>query len=103
MDTLYGSVTKNQISEYKKRLHTCVHWLLIYKEQDYEFLEERFDSLMKQISGYNTLLGCQVEVLELLSALQAAKNELLSDSYSFACYRKLIFDAHSSVDKLREV
>ena len=39
----YGEFNQNQIANYKKKLHNNVHWLLIYKEENYEFLDEYFN------------------------------------------------------------
>jgi len=55
---------------------------------------------MKKIDGLNTLLFYPVEIVAIMSLLQAALNETRSDDFNYRSYRKLILDAHSLVDKI---
>ena len=99
----YGKFNQNQIIEYKKKLHNNIHWLLIYKEENYEFLDEYFNSLMLRLNGLNDLLFHPIHMVELYSVLESARNILNSENFNFKMYRKLILDAHTFVDKLPEV
>lgn len=91
-----------QISEEKKKIHSAVHWCLIYKEQGYKDLDKYMDGLLGRIGGMNKLFGCPCEIITLMSLIQAAKDENLKDNCDFAYYRKLILDAHSMIDKIKE-
>ncbi len=108
MKHLYGTFTPSQIAETKKALHISVHWLLLYKDPqnaglfDYKDVDHCFHSLLLKISGLNELLGNQPVIVSLLSVLQAARAENQSDDFNFEIYRKLILDAHSLVDKIKE-
>lgn len=102
MKHLYGEFTKQQIKDQKKQLHSSIHWLLIYKEENYELLDRYFTSLLYRISGLNELFRTQPEIVTLISVLQSAKTEAKKEDFDFNIYRKLIFDAHSLVDKIRE-
>ena len=51
----------------------------------------------------NELLLCQPELVSIMSLLQAALNEYVSDDFDFQIYRKLILDAGSEIDNLKEV
>ena len=57
---------------------------------------------MKKLDGLNTLLFCPVEIVSILSLLQAAYNETKKEEFDYQSYRKLILDAHSLVDKIPE-
>jgi hypothetical protein len=93
----------NQIANYKKKLHNNVHWLLIYKEENYEFLDEYFNSLMLRINGLNRILFYPIHIIELYNVLESAREILNSENFNFKTYRKLILDAHTFIDKLPEV
>lgn len=68
-----------------------------FKNVDFE---KYFINLMKKIDGLNTLLFYPVEIVAIMSLLQAALNETRSDDFNYRSYRKLILDAHSLVDKI---
>lgn len=99
---LYGHFTPTQMKEQKKSLHNSVHWLLIYKEENYEYLDAYFDSLLLRIGGLNDILFEPPELVTLISLLQAARKEACNDDFSFKRYRKLILDSHSLIDKIKE-
>jgi hypothetical protein len=99
----YGEFNQNQIANYKKKLHNNVHWLLIYKEENYEFLDEYFNSLMLRINGLNRILFYPIHIIELYNVLESAREILNSENFNFKTYRKLILDAHTFIDKLPEV
>lgn len=106
MDTIYGHFDDLQIEEYKEKLHKEMFWLLLYKDpktkdefKNVDF-EKYFINLMKKIDGLNTLLFYHVEIVAIMSLLQAALNETRSDDFNYRSYRKLILDAHSLVDKI---
>ena len=46
MEHKYGSFSENQMSDYKKKLHNSIHWLLVYKENDYKLLDEYFNTTL---------------------------------------------------------
>ena len=106
MDTIYGHFDDLQIEEYKEKLHKEMFWLLLYKDpktkdefKNVDF-EKYFINLMKKIDGLNILLFYPVEIIAIMSLLQAALNETRSDDFNYRSYRKLILDAHSLVDKI---
>ena len=106
MDTIYGHFDDLQIEEYKEKLHKEMFWLLLYKDpktkdefKNVDF-EKYFINLMMKIDGLNTLLFYPVEIIAIMSLLQAALNETRSDDFNYRSYRKLILDAHSLVDKI---
>lgn len=85
MDTIYGHFDDLQIEEYKEKLHKEMFWLLLYKDpktkdefKNVDF-EKYFINLMKKIDGLNTLLFYPVEIVAIMSLLQAALNETRSN------------------------
>lgn len=104
----YGNFPDSQFDQYKKKLHKDLFWLLLYKDpktsekfQNVNF-DKYFIGLMKKISGLNDLLMNPVELIDILSLLQAAYKETSCDTFDFSIYRKLILDAHSLIDKIIE-
>ena len=104
----YGNFPDSQFNQYKKKLHKDLFWLLLYKDPktSEQFQNVNFDKyfvgLMRKIDGLNDLLMNPVELIEIMSLLQAAYKETSYEFFDFSVYRKLILDAHSLVDKIFE-
>lgn len=103
MQHKYGSFSENQMSDYKKKLHNSIHWLLVYKENDYKLLDEYFNTTLLKLNAMNELLSYPNDIVSLYETLEAARMVLNSNDFNFKTYRKLILDAHSLIDKLPEV
>lgn len=108
MKNMYGEFSKNQMSEYKVKLHKELFWLLLYKDpktkEQYAHIkfDKYFTGIMKKINGLNELLFYPVEIVSIMSLLQAALIETKKEDFDYEIYRKLILDAHSWVDKIKE-
>lgn len=108
MKHLYGTFTSEQIAETKKSLHKNVHWLLVYKDPenngmfDHIDVDGCFESILLRIAGMNELLGEQPVLVSILSILQSARNANNIEPFCFQTYRKLILDAHSLIDRIKE-
>ena len=106
MKHIYGYFTDGQMEDYKTKLHKDVFWLLLYKDpnkiKDFPNVdyEKYFEGLMLKINGLNELLSYPIEIVEMMSVLEAALLETRKENFNFQTYRKLIFDAHSLVDKI---
>ena len=107
MDTLYGSYNNEQFEQYKIQLHKEMFWLLLYKDpktkdkyKNIDF-EKYFVNLMKKLDGLNEILLCPIEMISIMSLLQAALIESRNDHFNYQVYRKLILDAHALVDKIK--
>lgn len=93
--------THKQLIGYKKKIHSCIHWLLIYKESDdYDYFNSYFESVLLKIESLNFLIGDQLEIINLYGTLASAYEESKKDNCNFKLFRKLIFDSHSILDKL---
>ncbi len=99
MESKYCGVSLEQLEGYMTKLHKKVHWLLIYREENYSLLDEYFSSLLFKIGGLNAVLGEPWELLDLMSTLEAARLENRKEDGDFKIYRKAILDAHSIIDK----
>lgn len=89
-------------------MHKELFWLLLYKDpktyNEYSNVdfEKYFIGVMKKIDGFNELMYNPVEIVSVLSLLQAAYKESKKDSFNWGMYRKLILDAHNLIDKIKE-
>lgn len=102
MQYKYGNYSKEQIHDYKKKLHSLVHWLLIYKEQDNDILKGYFDIVQKKLDGFNELMNHPPQIVEVMNLIESARLESESDNYSHKTYRSFILDAHDLIDELPE-
>ena len=108
MEHLYGTFDNQQLEDYKVKLHKDLFWLLLYKDpktcQQYEEIDfnKYFIFLMKKIDGLNSLLFYPTEIVSIMSLLEAAYLETLKDTFHYPTYRKLVLDAHSLIDKIKE-
>lgn len=101
MNSLYCDFSHEQLEEFKKKIHSKIHWLLIYKE-DYicKDFDSYFNDVMKYISSLNKIFNENPMIIELLVTLQMAYDDTLESNFVFKKYRKHILDAHMIVDKL---
>lgn len=107
MDTIYGHFDDQQFEDYKKKLHKDLFWLLLYKDPETKdkFKNVDFDkyfiNLMLRIDGLNEILSYPVEIITIMSLLQAAWDKSRNgNDFDYQSYRKLILDAHHEVDKI---
>lgn len=101
MKSKYGFFTEEQFEEFKKRLHSKVHWLLVYREaDDCDFLDEYFENLLRYINGLNDLLNNNANIIDLLVVLETARGESLKRNCNAKVFRKNVLDAHNIIDRL---
>lgn len=101
MNNIATQFTQEQLLAYKKKLHSSIHWLLIYKEQNtYEHLEIYFDALLAKIENLNLLVGHQEAITNLFMTLAAARCECCKLDCDFPLFRKLVLDSHTLLDKI---
>ena len=79
---------------------------MIYKDpktkDQYEYVdfEKYFQNLMRRLDGFNELTFFPVEIVSMMSLLEAALIESRKENFDYQVYRKLILDAHNMVDKI---
>ena len=97
----YGTFSDEQLEKFKQKLHSKVHWLLIYKEKggcdDYE---QYFVDTIKYFNGLNTVLGDNADVMDVLVVLQMALDEVHKQDFDFKTFRKDILEAHNIIKKI---
>lgn len=93
----YGTISTSQIHQQKKYLQGSIFKLIPLKEEGYECLDARFESLLNQINGYNQLFNEQAVIITIMSLLELARHEV-----EFSKYRGLILDAVALVDHIEE-
>lgn len=98
----YGEYPDSQFESYKKRLHSKIHWLLIYAEEDNSHLNDYFEKLQNILDGLNELLNYPTQLIEIMNLIESAKIEFNKENYSHKVYRKIILDVHDLIDKLPE-
>lgn len=110
----YGNFTQNQISEIKSLIHKKIFFLLLTLDPEEELhykkvdANKTFDNLLQLIGGLNSVLGCPVEIVEVVALLEAAKIEYNSPTYYEIDFRhspcrKLILDAGAKTKLIKEV
>lgn len=92
----------NGIHSYFEKLHKQVHWLLVYKEQNFEGLDKYYEFILLLLAGLKEIIKDDAKIMELVVLIQAARVEAMKPDYNHALYRKAILDAHSIIDILKE-
>jgi len=98
--TKYGSFSSDQMQNYKKKLHSQVHWFLIYYENKYRRLDEYFEEIQYYLNGLDEILCYPLEMVQLMSKIECARLEYNKSDCNYKLYRKSILDAHSLIDTL---
>ena len=94
---LYEEIPSSQIAAEKQYFVSAIFKLLPYKQNNYEFLDNYFESVLQRLIGFNKISGFQPEVITIMSLLEYARGE---DDYKK--YRKAILDACGLVGFIRE-
>ena len=110
MKYIYGDFTDKQILEAAHAMHSDIHKLLLYKdnhvtdiifENDDAFILY-FQNLMHRFGGTKTLFNDNGFMVSLMSTLQAAYNEVLSNHFDYKIFRKEILDSHGYIKAMFE-
>lgn len=105
----YGEYSENQMKQTKDSIRKQIFFLLLIVDpktkQDYTNIDvnEAFDGFLSKLGGFNILLGEPVELVEVMSLLQAAWAEYNNPQFTYNKYRRLILSAGSEVLKIKEV
>lgn len=105
----YGEFTQEQMQVTKESMKKKIFFLLLLVDKktaaNYEGVdvEKTFEGLLSEYGGLNELLGYPAEMVSILSLINAAKLEYNSSDFSWFRFRKLVLDAGSQVDRIKEV
>ena len=94
---IYSEAPPNQIAAEKEYFVSAIFKLLPYKQDNYEYLDNYFESVLQRLIGFNKISGLQPETITIISLLEYAREE--SD---FIKYRKAVLDACAMVGRIRE-
>lgn len=94
---IYSKVPPNQIAAEKEYFISAIFKLLPYKQDNYEYLDNYFESVLQRLIGFNKISGLQPEIITIISLLEYARHE---DDYSK--YRKAVLDACALVGRIKE-
>lgn len=93
----YKEIPPSQIAAEKQYFLSAIYKFLPYKEDNYEFLDNYFESVLQQLIGFNKVSGTQPELITIISLLAYAREE-----DDFKKYRKAILDACGLVERIKE-
>ena len=94
---IYSEAPPNQIAAEKEYFISAIFKLLPYKQDNYEYLDNYFESVLQRLIGFNKISGLQPEVITIISLIEYARGE-----NDFAKYRKAVLDACGMVERIRE-
>lgn len=94
---IYVEVPPSQIAAEKEYLRSAIFKLLPYKQDNYECLDNYFESVRQQLIGFNHISGYQPVVITIISLIEYARKE-----ESFDNYRKAILDACGMIKFIKE-
>ena len=94
---IYTEVPPSQIAAEKQYLLSAIFKLLPYKQEEYEYLNSYFESVLQRLIGFNKISGFQPEVITIMSLLEYARGE-----NDFSKYRKAVLDACAMVGRIKE-
>lgn len=94
---IYTEVPPSQIAAEKEYFISVIFKLLPYRQDNYEHLDNYFESVLQRLIGFNKLSGFQPEVITIISLLEYARQE-----NDFQKYRKAVLDACGTVKLIKE-
>lgn len=93
----YVGTPSHQIAAEKMYIRSAIYKLLPYKEENYEYLDNYFNSVLQLLKGFNEISGYQPEVVSIISKVAYAQK-----AENFQDYRKAILDACGMVEFIKE-
>ena len=94
MKTIYGDIPQSEIEKQNQYLYGSMISLLYLKEENYEFLDQRIQTIINQLKGSMKLFDSTPKILSMIAWLESARID--EDQF-----RKNILDAANMVDKLK--
>lgn len=96
------SFSEEELKSYFIRLHKRIHWLLVYKEENFPSLPAYFDYIFYQLKGLQSLFPDSRNIVELVVLIRAAELESKKKDYDHFMYRKSILDAHGVISEIEK-
>ena len=105
----YGNFTEEQMSLTKKSIRKQIFFLLLCVDPEtkdnytHVDVSEAFKGLLYKLDGLNSVLGEPQELVDTISLLEEALIQYNEPKFDFRTYRRLILNAGSLIDTIREV
>ena len=105
----YGNFTETQMLLTKKSIRKQIFFLLLCADpktkDEYIHVDvsEAFKGLLYKLDGLNSVLGEPQELVDTISLLEEALIKYNEPKFNFQTYRRLILNAGSLIDTIREV
>lgn len=94
---IYSEAPPNQIAAEKAYFVSAIFKLLPYRQDNYEYLDNYFESVLQRLIGFNRISGFQPEVITIMSLLEYARQE-----NDYKKFRKAVLDACGLVELIKE-
>ncbi len=91
----YNNISSKQLNDEKKYLTSSIFKLLPYKQENYKFLDNYFESVIQRLIGFNELVH-QPELITTIALIEYARKE-----NDFTKYRKAILDSCGIVQSIK--
>lgn len=106
----YGEFTNEQINETVVSMHNDIHKLLLHKDRNIteqifnseEDFVSYFTNLLFRFGGLNELLGEPQTMVDFMSTLQAAYDEVQRKHFRYYVFRRAILDCHGYIKEMVE-
>lgn len=105
----YGNFTENQMLLTKKSIRKQIFFLLLcadpHTKDGYTHVDvnEAIKGLLYKLDGLNSVLGEPQELVDTISLLEEALIKYNEPKFNFQTYRRLILNAGSLIDTIKEV
>jgi ribosome biogenesis SPOUT family RNA methylase Rps3 len=91
------NITQKQFILEIIHIQSLVFKILPYFEEEYEYLDEYFESVLQRLGGINIILKNPPEILSVIALVELART-----TKSKSKIRKLVLDACGILDKIKE-
>ncbi len=104
IDYKYGQCSDAQLAEYKRSLHSLIHWILRYKDaHKYDILSHYFDTVQYKLNGASSLFKNDPNILKAMGLIESARVEFdKGENCNQKLFRSAILDAHTLIDRVGE-
>lgn len=105
----YGNFTETQMLSTKELIRKQIFFLLLCADpktkDNYTHVDvtEAFKGLLYKLDGLNSVLGEPQELVDTISLLEEALIKYNEPKFNFQIYRRLVLNAGSLINNIREV
>lgn len=96
----YGVLPDAEFEDYKERLHSLIHLLLVYQDENNPDLSQYFEKVQAKLAGLSSLLQEEPLCVELMVLIESARVMLEGSDFNPKLYRKMILDSHELIDRI---